>query len=120
MLVAGKGSTDIFIYPGYKFKMVDALITNFHLPKSTLLMLVSAFSSREIIMDVYKKAVEEKISLFQFWRCDVYLLGGELVRIIAGTAKNKSIKCRKGTETRPTLDRVKRGFVFKDTALCRR
>ncbi|WP_321328930.1 tRNA preQ1(34) S-adenosylmethionine ribosyltransferase-isomerase QueA [uncultured Ilyobacter sp.] len=66
MLVAGKGSTDIFIYPGYKFKMVDALITNFHLPKSTLLMLVSAFSSREIIMDVYKKAVEEKYHFFSF------------------------------------------------------
>ena len=65
-LVAGKGSTDIFIYPGYKFKVVDALITNFHLPKSTLLMLVSAFSSRELIMDVYREAVREKYHFFSF------------------------------------------------------
>lgn len=65
-LVSGKGTTDIFIYPGYKFKVVDALVTNFHLPKSTLLMLVSAFSSRELIMDVYKEAVREKYHFFSF------------------------------------------------------
>ena len=56
----------IFIYPGYKFKAVDALITNFHLPESTLLMLVSALSSREIIMNAYKTAVEEKYRFFSF------------------------------------------------------
>lgn len=65
-LVAGKGTTDIFIYPGYKFKLVDALITNFHLPKSTLLMLVSAFSRREFIMEVYEEAVKEKYHFFSF------------------------------------------------------
>lgn len=58
--------TEIFIYPGYKFKIVDALITNFHLPKSTLLMLVSAFSSREFMMEVYKEAVKEKYHFFSF------------------------------------------------------
>ena len=58
--------TDIFIYPGYKFKITDCLITNFHLPESTLLMLVSAFSSREIILNAYKKAVEEKYRFFSF------------------------------------------------------
>ena len=58
--------TGIFIYPGYKFKAVDALITNFHLPESTLLMLVSALSSREIIMNAYKTAVEEKYRFFSF------------------------------------------------------
>lgn len=58
--------TGIFIYPGYKFKMVDALITNFHLPESTLLMLVSALADRELIMDAYKTAVEEKYRFFSF------------------------------------------------------
>ena len=60
------GDTGIFIYPGYKFKCVDALVTNFHLPESTLLMLVSAFSSREIMMNAYKHAVEEKYRFFSF------------------------------------------------------
>jgi len=58
--------TGIFIYPGYKFKAVDALITNFHLPESTLIMLVSAFSSKEIIMNAYKTAVENKYRFFSF------------------------------------------------------
>ena len=65
-LIAQKANTEIFIYPGYKFKIVDALITNFHLPKSTLLMLVSAFSDREYMLDVYRKAVEEKYHFFSF------------------------------------------------------
>jgi len=60
------GWTDIFIYPPYKFKCPDALITNFHLPESTLLMLVSAFSSKEIIMKAYKEAVSEKYRFFSF------------------------------------------------------
>ncbi len=63
---AQSGWTDIFIYPGYKFKIVDGLITNFHLPESTLMMLVSALSHREIIMEAYKKAVEEKYRFFSF------------------------------------------------------
>ena len=58
--------TSIFIYPGYKFKAVDALITNFHLPKSTLVMLVSAFASREKILNAYKIAVNEKYRFFSF------------------------------------------------------
>ena len=65
-VIAQKNSTEIFIYPGYKFKVVDALITNFHLPKSTLLMLVSAFSTREFMLDVYRTAVEEKYHFFSF------------------------------------------------------
>lgn len=60
------GNTSIFIYPGYKFKAVDAIITNFHLPKSTLLMLVSAFSSKEFILDAYKHAVDSKYRFFSF------------------------------------------------------
>lgn len=63
---AQKGATDIFIYPGYKFKTVDALITNFHLPESTLIMLVSAFCGREETMRVYKTAVENKYRFFSF------------------------------------------------------
>lgn len=59
-------STEIFIYPGYKFKVVDALITNFHLPKSTLLMLISAFSTREFMLEVYERAVREKYHFFSF------------------------------------------------------
>ena len=60
------GWTDIFIYPGYQFKAVNGLITNFHLPKSTLIMLVSALSSREIILNAYQEAVKEKYRFFSF------------------------------------------------------
>lgn len=62
----GHGNTDIFIYPGYEFKIIDALITNFHLPKSTLLMLISALYNREDILRVYKIAVEEKYRFFSY------------------------------------------------------
>jgi S-adenosylmethionine:tRNA ribosyltransferase-isomerase len=60
------GWTNIFIYPGYKFKGIDALITNFHLPKSTLVMLVSAFASKEKILNAYEEAVKEKYRFFSF------------------------------------------------------
>ena len=60
------GWTNIFIYPGYKFKAVDCLITNFHLPESTLMMLISAFATREMIMDTYKVAVQEEYRFFSF------------------------------------------------------
>ena len=66
MLRACSGWTDIFIYPGYKFKAIDGLITNFHLPESTLLMLVSALYSREKILEAYKVAVEERYRFFSF------------------------------------------------------
>lgn len=62
----GSGWTDIFIYPGYRFQVVDKLITNFHLPESTLLMLVSALSSREIILNAYEQAVKEQYRFFSF------------------------------------------------------
>ncbi len=65
-LRAGSGDTDIFIYPGYKFKAIDGMITNFHLPKSTLLMLVSAFAGREETLALYKKAVDEQYRFFSF------------------------------------------------------
>ena len=58
--------TKIFIYPGYKFKCIDALITNFHLPESTLLMLVSALAGKDYIMNAYKEAVKEKYRFFSF------------------------------------------------------
>lgn len=60
------GNTDIFIYPGYEFKAIDGLITNFHLPKSTLLMLVSALSSKEIILNAYREAIKKKYHFFSF------------------------------------------------------
>ncbi len=66
MLVPGEGNTDIFIYPGYKFKTMDALITNFHLPESTLLMLVSALAGRKNIMRAYETAVSEEYRFFSF------------------------------------------------------
>ncbi|MBQ6796351.1 MAG: tRNA preQ1(34) S-adenosylmethionine ribosyltransferase-isomerase QueA [Clostridia bacterium] len=68
-LVAKSGWTDIFIYPGYTFKITNALITNFHLPKSTLIMLVSALSDKEKILNAYKIAVEEKYRFFSFGDC---------------------------------------------------
>ena len=66
MLKECSGWTDIFIYPGYKFKVIDCLRTNFHLPQSTLVMLVSALAGREHILAAYKKAVEEKYRFFSF------------------------------------------------------
>lgn len=60
------GWTDIFIYPGYRFKTVDHLITNFHLPESTLMMLISAFATREMIMESYRQAIEEEYRFFSF------------------------------------------------------
>lgn len=65
-LHAGSSWTNIFIYPGYKFRLVDDLVTNFHLPQSTLLMLVSTLSTRDIMLQTYKKAVEEKYRFFSF------------------------------------------------------
>ena len=66
LVKAGQGSTGIFIYPGYEFKIIGALITNFHLPKSTLLMLISALYNREDILRVYRIAVEEKYRFFSY------------------------------------------------------
>ncbi len=63
---AGSGSTEIFIYPGYRFKVLDALITNFHLPESTLVMLVSALAGREAVLAAYEEAVREKYRFFSF------------------------------------------------------
>ncbi|MGI6607415.1 MAG: tRNA preQ1(34) S-adenosylmethionine ribosyltransferase-isomerase QueA [Erysipelotrichaceae bacterium] len=60
------GSTDIFIYPGYSFKVTDAVVTNFHLPKSTLLMMISAFGGKKLIFEAYRHAVEEKYRFFSF------------------------------------------------------
>lgn len=63
---AGSGNTEIFIYPGYHFKVLDALITNFHLPESTLVMLVSAFAGREKVLAAYREAVRERYRFFSF------------------------------------------------------
>ena len=66
VLHPGHGNTEIFIYPGYKFKIVDCLITNFHLPQSTLIMLVSALVGREKTLQLYSHAVEEEYRFFSF------------------------------------------------------
>ena len=63
---SGEDSTGIFIYPGYEFKIIDSLITNFHLPKSTLLMLISALYDREKILEVYEEAIREKYRFFSY------------------------------------------------------
>ncbi len=65
-LTPKKGNTDIFIYPGYEFKVIDSLITNFHLPESTLIMLVSALAGRENVLSAYEEAVKEKYRFFSF------------------------------------------------------
>jgi S-adenosylmethionine:tRNA ribosyltransferase-isomerase len=62
----GSGDTQIFIYPGYKFQVLDALITNFHLPESTLVMLVSALAGREHVLHAYEVAVQERYRFFSF------------------------------------------------------
>ena len=66
ILKAGSGWTEIFIYPGYKFKILDCLITNFHLPESTLVMLVSALAGREHILNAYQEAIKERYRFFSF------------------------------------------------------
>ena len=63
---ARSGWTDIYIYPGYRFKVTDALVTNFHLPESTLIMLVSAFAGREHVLAAYQEAVRERYRFFSF------------------------------------------------------
>lgn len=68
-LLAGEGTTEIFITPGYRFRMVDALITNFHLPRSTLLMLVSALAGREFVLDAYAQAAREGFRFFSYGDC---------------------------------------------------
>ena len=65
-LIASEGDTNIFIYGDYNFKIVDAIITNFHLPKSTLIMLISAFGGKEFVFEAYKKAIEEKYRFYSF------------------------------------------------------
>ena len=69
ILTPARGETDIFIYPPYPFQVVDGLLTNFHLPKSTLIMLVSAFAGKELIMEAYRQAVEEKYRFFSYGDC---------------------------------------------------
>jgi S-adenosylmethionine:tRNA ribosyltransferase-isomerase len=64
--VAGSGEADIYIYPGYQFKVIDALITNFHLPESTLLMLVSAFAGREAVLEAYREAVSRRFRFYSY------------------------------------------------------
>ena len=66
---AGSGNTNIFIYPGYTFKCVDKIITNFHLPESTLIMLVSAFLGKDKTLKAYNYAVDKKYKFFSFRRC---------------------------------------------------
>ena len=65
-ILPGSGNTEIFIYPGYRFKVMDALITNFHLPESTLVMLVAAFAGRENVLRAYREAVKERYRFFSF------------------------------------------------------
>lgn len=68
-LKAGAGETDIFITPGYRFRVIDGLITNFHLPKSTLLVLVCAFAGRDLVLSAYQRAIEEKFRFFSYGDC---------------------------------------------------
>ena len=65
-VMPGTGWTSIFIYPGYVFRATDAMATNFHLPKSTLIMMVSAFAGREFVLDAYRRAVQEEYRFFSF------------------------------------------------------
>ena len=64
-----RGETDIFIYPPYQFRVIDGLLTNFHLPESTLIMLVSAFAGRELVMEAYREAVRERYRFYSYGDC---------------------------------------------------
>jgi S-adenosylmethionine:tRNA ribosyltransferase-isomerase len=67
------GRSDLFIYPPYAFKVVDAMLTNFHLPKSTLIMMISAFASRDLIMRAYEEAIREKYRFYSYGDCMLIL-----------------------------------------------
>ena len=68
-----EGSTNIFIYPSYEYKVVDALITNFHLPQSTLIMLVSAFAGRELVLRAHEEAIRERYRFYSYGECMLIL-----------------------------------------------
>jgi S-adenosylmethionine:tRNA ribosyltransferase-isomerase len=68
-ILPGPGQTNIFIYPPFQFRRVDSLLTNFHLPKSTLLMLVSAFAGREFILEAYRQAIAERYRFYSYGDC---------------------------------------------------
>jgi S-adenosylmethionine:tRNA ribosyltransferase-isomerase len=72
-LIAQTGSTDIFIYPPYRFRVVDQLLTNFHLPRSTLLMLASAFAGREFLLHAYQEAIRERYRFYSYGDCMLIL-----------------------------------------------
>ncbi len=72
-LLAGCGESEIFIYPGYEFRLVDGLVTNFHLPKSTLLMLVSALAGRDFVLEAYRLAIAERFRFFSYGDCMLIL-----------------------------------------------
>jgi S-adenosylmethionine:tRNA ribosyltransferase-isomerase len=72
-LHAGSAVTELFIRPGFRFRVTDALITNFHLPKSTLLVLVAAFAGRELILEAYQQAVRERYRFFSYGDCMLIL-----------------------------------------------
>ena len=71
--ITSEGECNLFIYPGFKFKILDGLITNFHLPKSTLFMLVSAFAGRELMLDCYQEAISHKYRFFSYGDCMVII-----------------------------------------------
>ena len=73
LVIEKSGWTDLYIYPGYKFKIVQGLLTNFHLPKSTLLLLVSAFAGKDLIMKAYKEAIKHKYRFYSFGDCMLIL-----------------------------------------------
>jgi S-adenosylmethionine:tRNA ribosyltransferase-isomerase len=72
-LLSGKRSTDLFIRPGSEFNVVDRLLTNFHLPRSTLLMLVAAFAGRELILEAYQEAMQQKYRFYSYGDCMLVL-----------------------------------------------
>lgn len=69
LVSAGRGATELFIYPGYRFKLVDALLTNFHLPQSSLLMLVSAFAGKDLVLEAYRHAVAARYRFYSYGDC---------------------------------------------------
>lgn len=66
---SGEGRTDLFIHPPYDFRVVDAMVTNFHLPKSTLIMMISAFAGREFVLEAYREAIREEYRFYSYGDC---------------------------------------------------
>jgi len=96
-IVAGERATDLFIYPPYHFRVVDVLLTNFHLPHSTLLMLVSAFAGREFLLRAYEEALRERYRFYSYGDC----MPDRVMKVLAACRRERFVASATTASVRP-------------------